>query len=46
MKVLFDTNVYIAEALLGDAAETMISATEDTAYKNKRRAAARAPKPT
>jgi predicted nucleic acid-binding protein len=27
MKVLFDTNVYIAEALLGRAAERMINAT-------------------
>ncbi len=27
MKVFFDTNVYIAEALLGRAAERMIAAT-------------------
>lgn len=27
MKVFFDTNVYVAEALLGDAAERMVKAT-------------------
>ena len=27
MKVFFDTNVYVAEALLGDAATAMIAAT-------------------
>ena len=27
MKVFFDTNVYIAEALLGEAAEALLSAT-------------------
>lgn len=27
MKVFFDTNVYVAEALLGDAAERMVAAT-------------------
>src|SRR5436190_11344437 len=27
MKVFFDTNVYVAEALLGDAAEQMVVAT-------------------
>jgi putative PIN family toxin of toxin-antitoxin system len=27
MKVFFDTNVYVAEALLGDAAERMVEAT-------------------
>lgn len=33
MKVLFDTNVYIAEALLGEAAETMVSATENASWR-------------
>ena len=28
MKVFFDTNVYVAEALLGAAAEEMLPATE------------------
>jgi putative PIN family toxin of toxin-antitoxin system len=28
MKVFFDTNVYVAEALLGEAAEAMVAATE------------------
>jgi hypothetical protein len=28
MKVFFDTNVYVAEALLGEGAEAMLSATE------------------
>jgi hypothetical protein len=27
MKVFFDTNVYIGEALLGEAAEALLSAT-------------------
>jgi predicted nucleic acid-binding protein len=33
MKVVFDTNVYIAEALLGRAAERMISATLTTRWR-------------
>lgn len=28
MKIFFDTNVYVAEALLGAAAEAMLSATQ------------------
>ena len=33
MKVLFDTNVYVAEALLGESAETMISATVAASWR-------------
>ncbi|MFQ5732170.1 MAG: PIN domain-containing protein [Planctomycetaceae bacterium] len=33
MKVLFDTNVYIAEALLGEAAETMLAVTERASWR-------------
>jgi len=33
MKVFFDTNVYVAEALLGEAAETMISATQEASWR-------------
>jgi len=33
MKVFFDTNVYIAEALLGEAAETMLSATHEASWR-------------
>jgi predicted nucleic acid-binding protein len=33
MKVFFDTNVYIAEALLGAAAESMIAATEAASWR-------------
>ncbi len=33
MKVFFDTNVYIAEALLGQAAEQMIEATERAGWR-------------
>jgi hypothetical protein len=28
VKIFFDTNVYVAEALLGEAAEQMLNATE------------------
>jgi hypothetical protein len=28
MKIFFDTNVYVAEALLGETAEEMLAATE------------------
>ncbi len=28
MKIFFDTNVYVAEALLGEAAEEMLAVTE------------------
>ena len=33
MKVFFDTNVYVAEALLGEAAETMLSATQEASWR-------------
>jgi putative PIN family toxin of toxin-antitoxin system len=33
MKVFFDTNVYVAEALLGEAAEQMIEATERSKWR-------------
>jgi putative PIN family toxin of toxin-antitoxin system len=33
MKVLFDTNVYVAEALLGDAAERMLTATRKASWR-------------
>lgn len=33
MKVFFDTNVYIAEALLGEAAERLIQATLDASWR-------------
>ncbi len=33
MKVFFDTNVYIAEALLGEAAERIIAATERASWR-------------
>lgn len=33
MKVFFDTNVYIAEALLGEAAETLLSATVKVSWR-------------
>ena len=33
MKVFFDTNVYVAEALLGQAAEQLIEATERAAWR-------------
>ena len=33
MKIFFDTNVYVAEALLGEAAEEMIAATERAAWR-------------
>jgi len=33
MKVFFDTNVYVAEALLGKAAETMLSATQEASWR-------------
>ena len=33
MKVLFDTNVYVAEALLGEAAESMLLATERAGWR-------------
>jgi predicted nucleic acid-binding protein len=33
MKVFFDTNVYIAEALLGGAAEQMVTATVDARWR-------------
>jgi putative PIN family toxin of toxin-antitoxin system len=33
MKVFFDTNVYIAEALLGEAAEALLSATVKAAWR-------------
>jgi putative PIN family toxin of toxin-antitoxin system len=32
MKVFFDTNVYVAEALLGDAAERMVEATSKASW--------------
>ena len=33
MKVFFDTNVYVAEALLGEAAEQMVQATQDASWR-------------
>jgi putative PIN family toxin of toxin-antitoxin system len=33
MKVFFDTNVYVAEALLGDAAERMLEATHKASWR-------------
>jgi putative PIN family toxin of toxin-antitoxin system len=33
MKVFFDTNVYVAEALVGGAAEAMLSATANAAWR-------------
>jgi predicted nucleic acid-binding protein len=33
MKILFDTNVYVAEALLGEAAEQMVAATERASWR-------------
>jgi putative PIN family toxin of toxin-antitoxin system len=33
MKIFFDTNVYVAEALLGEAAVAMISATEGAGWR-------------
>lgn len=33
MKVFFDTNVYVAEALLGSPAEAMLSATADASWR-------------
>ena len=33
MKVFFDTNVYVAEALLGEAAEVMLAATERASWR-------------
>jgi putative PIN family toxin of toxin-antitoxin system len=33
MKIFFDTNVYVAEALLGDAAEAMLAATEKASWR-------------
>ena len=33
MKIFFDTNVYIAEALLGEAAEEMVAATERASWR-------------
>jgi putative PIN family toxin of toxin-antitoxin system len=33
MKIFFDTNVYVAEALLGEAAEEMIAATVRTGWR-------------
>jgi putative PIN family toxin of toxin-antitoxin system len=33
MKIFFDTNVYVAEALLGQAAQHMIQATLDTSWR-------------
>jgi len=32
MKVFFDTNVYVAEALLGDAAGRMLEATSKSSH--------------
>ena len=32
-EIFFDTNVYIAEALLGEAAEAMLSATEKASWR-------------
>ncbi len=33
MKIFFDTNVYVAEAILGEAAEEMIAATERASWR-------------
>lgn len=33
MKVFFDTNVYIAEALLGETAEALLAATESAGWR-------------
>jgi len=33
MRVFFDTNVYVAEALLGDAAERMLEATRKASWR-------------
>ena len=33
MKIFFDTNVYVAEALLGEAAEQMLNATEKASWR-------------
>ena len=33
MKVFFDTNVYIAEALLGEAAEVLLSVTVKASWR-------------
>jgi len=33
MKVFFDTNVYVAEALLGEAAERMLEATRRSSWR-------------
>lgn len=33
MKGFFDTNVYVAEALLGEAAERMVKATHDASWR-------------
>jgi putative PIN family toxin of toxin-antitoxin system len=33
MKIFFDTNVYVAEALLGESAEEMVAATERAAWR-------------
>jgi predicted nucleic acid-binding protein len=33
MKVFFDTNVYVAEVLLGEAAEQMLEATQRAAWR-------------
>ena len=33
MKVFFDTNVYVAEALLGAAAVEMLAATEQASWR-------------
>jgi predicted nucleic acid-binding protein len=33
MKIFFDTNVYVAEALLGEVAEEMLAATERTSWR-------------
>jgi predicted nucleic acid-binding protein len=33
MKIFFDTNVYVAEALLGEAAEQMLEATQRASWR-------------
>ena len=33
MKIFFDTNVYVAEALSGEAAEAMLAATENASWR-------------
>lgn len=33
MKIFFDTNVYVAEAILGEAAEAMLAATENASWR-------------